>query len=304
MNRNGAENRVMPRGVLTPSTLQTPKARRTIGIFAVLAARKSTSATGCQELVPRFFIVYSLYVSLISDKRMKEVKRVPVTTQIVESIKESIVSGQFSFGDKLPTEGKLCGLLKASRSSIREALRQLQAEGYVELLPGRGAFVRDNQSHDYNTVRRWFVDASPNLRDFTEVREALEPLAVRMAIERGTAAECKLLQKIHEDFKAAAKENNISTLAALDEKFHTQIMIMAHNSLLSSISELLNSKLKEYRIRSISMKESSNNTVREHNKILACIIKKDSRAATDAMRSHLEAVKKELRQATDTWQAV
>jgi GntR family transcriptional repressor for pyruvate dehydrogenase complex len=221
---------------------------------------------------------------------MKAVERVPVTTQIAESVRESIVKGQFQIGDKLPPEIKLCELLKASRSSVREALRQLQAEGYVELLPGRGAFVRHNQSHDYDTVRRWFIAASPNLRDFTEVREALEPLAVRMAVERGTATEYKTLESIHNDFSAAAKENNVSALAGLDEKFHTQIITMSHNSLLGNINDILNSELKEYRIRSISVKANSENTVREHARILVSIRKKDAHTAAAAMLSHLGMV--------------
>jgi len=221
---------------------------------------------------------------------MKVVKRVPVTTQIAESIRKSIIKGQFHIGDKLPPEVKLCDILKVSRSSIREALRQLQAEGYIELLPGRGAFVRDNQSHDYNTVRRWFIASNHNLRDFTEIRGVLEPLAVRMAVERGTAAEYETLENIHNDFAAAAKENNVSTLANLDEKFHTQIVIMSHNSLLSNINDILNLKLKEYRVRSISVKADSENTVKEHEKILLSIKKKDAGAATSAMLAHLEMV--------------
>jgi GntR family transcriptional repressor for pyruvate dehydrogenase complex len=116
-----------------------------------------------------------------------------------------------------------------------------------------------------------------------------------MAVERGTAAEYKDLQKIHEDFVAAAKENNVSTLATLDEKFHTQIITMAHNSLLSSISDLLNSKLKEYRVRSISVKSDSQNTVREHQRILTCIGKKDSRAAVVAVKSHLDMVLEDMK---------
>lgn len=230
---------------------------------------------------------------------MKAVKRVPVTTQIAESVRDSIVKGQFHVGEKLPPEVKLCELLNVSRSSIREALRQLQAEGYVELLPGRGAFVRDNQSHDYDTVRRWFIAASPNLRDFTEVREVLEPLAVRMAVERGTAAEYKKLESIHHDFVTSAAENNVSALAGLDEKFHTQIVNMSHNSLLGTITGLLNSELRDYRVRSISVKKNSKNTVKEHEKILAGIKKKDSRAAASAMLSHLGMVLDEMRKVID-----
>jgi GntR family transcriptional repressor for pyruvate dehydrogenase complex len=230
---------------------------------------------------------------------MKTIQRVSVITQIAESIRDSIVNGQFHIGDKLPSEAKLCEVLTVSRSSLREALRQLQAEGYVELRAGRGAFVRDNQRHDYDTVRRWFIAATPNLEDFTEVREAVEPLAVRMAIKRGTEHEFRILEKIHEDFIAANKERNVSALANLDEKFHTQIVTMAHNSLLSRINDLLNSELKEYRVRSISVKKTSDNTVREHRRILMCIKKRDTKAASSAMLFHLDMSLNDMRKVVD-----
>ena len=230
---------------------------------------------------------------------MKAIKRVPIATQVVESIRQSIVKGQFHVGEKLPPEVKLCEILQVSRSSIREALRHLQAEGYVELLPGRGAFVRDNQSYDYNAVRRWFIASSPNVRDFCEVRGVMEPLAARMAVERGTVEEYKTLQDIHDDFVDAAKENNVSELASLDEKFHTQIAAMSHNSLLSNINDILNSELKEYRIRSISVKANSKNTVKEHKQILMGIKKKDSSAASAAMLFHLDMVLSDIRKVLD-----
>jgi len=84
--------------------------------------------------------------TLMSNNGMSVIKRIPVTAQIAESIREAIVKGHFQIGDKLPPELKLCEMLKVSRPSIREAMQLLQAEGYVELLPGRGAFVRESKS--------------------------------------------------------------------------------------------------------------------------------------------------------------
>ena len=219
---------------------------------------------------------------------MKSVKRVSVTKQIVESIKESIISGQFTVGEKLPAENKLCELLKVSRSSIREAMQALQVEGYVELIPGRGAFVRDNNSHDYDTVRKWFIDSVPTLEDYTEVREAIEPLAIRMAIQRGTEEELENLIQIHKEFIEAEKVKNVSLMAKLDEKFHTQIVLMSHNSLLNKINTLLASELKKYRVMSISVKEHSDNTIREHDLICESIKNRDARLATSAMLKHLD----------------
>ncbi len=223
----------------------------------------------------------------LSYNMMRTVKRVPVAKQVIDSIKESIINGRFEVGEKLPPEVKLCEMLGVSRSSVREALQALQVEGYVELIPGRGAFVRDNQSHDYNTVRKWFIETAPTLEDYTEVREAIEPLAVRMAIQRGNDAELEVLLRIHGDFIAAEAENNVTLMASLDEQFHSQIMLMSHNVLLEKINTLLNHELKKYRVMSISVKEHSDNTIREHELICESIRKKDPRLATSAMLKHL-----------------
>jgi GntR family transcriptional repressor for pyruvate dehydrogenase complex len=218
---------------------------------------------------------------------MKEIKRVSVTTQVIDSIRESILDGQFTIHQKLPSELKLCEMLNVSRSTVREAIRTLQAEGYVELVAGKGAFVRDNQKHDYETIRKWFIESAPNLRDSTEVREAFEPLQARMAIQRGTEEELAELRRIHQAFIDANKENNVSALASLDEQFHTQICIMAHNGLLEKINMLSIMELRKYRLLSISVKESSENTIVEHGLILKAMEEKDQNRVTTAMLAHL-----------------
>ena len=72
---------------------------------------------------------------------MQEIVRISLTDTVADMLKKSIESGEFAPGDKLPPETKLCEDLKVSRTCIREAIRVLQAMGYVEIKHGKGAFV-------------------------------------------------------------------------------------------------------------------------------------------------------------------
>ena len=218
---------------------------------------------------------------------MKEIKRISVTTQVIDSIRDSIIKGTYPIGSKLPAEVQLCSLLAVSRSTIREAMRSLQAEGYVELISGKGAFVKSNLSHDYNTIRSWFIEAAPTLKDTTDVREALETLQVRMAVARASNEELQELEAIHCSFIEKNKESNVSALAALDEQFHTQICKMSHNPLLLKINELMAMELKRYRHMSISVKTSSENTIREHELIISALRERDQHKAAAYLLAHL-----------------
>ena len=226
---------------------------------------------------------------------MEIIKRVPVTKQVSDSIKESIINGTYPVGSRLPSEASFCESLQVSRSSVREAIRELQAEGYIELKTGKGAYVCDNQMHDYDTVRNWFIETAPNLEDFSEVREAIETLAVRLAAERRTDSELAALLQIHEKFKTAAAQNNISEMALLDEQFHTAIIGMAHNTLLTKLMFLVNAELKKYRVMAISVKKNSDNTISEHERIYESIRIQEPRVASSAMLEHLAMSMAEMR---------
>ena len=74
---------------------------------------------------------------------MEPIKRVPIVQQVEEKIRQLIESGQYGPGEKLPAEMDLCQRLGVGRGTIREAFRLLQARGYVEIKPGRGALVAE-----------------------------------------------------------------------------------------------------------------------------------------------------------------
>jgi GntR family transcriptional repressor for pyruvate dehydrogenase complex len=193
-------------------------------------------------------------------------------------------------GAKLPSELSLCGTLSVSRSTIREALRVLQTLGYVELKPGQGAFVRDTDPHDKETIRRWFKESAPKLEDLIEVRVSLEILAVRKAVENCSRAGVKKLFAIHASFVRAVDAFNVSDISQYDEAFHKQIFSMSNNTLLINLYNIVAVELQKYRVMSFSLKENGLNAIKPHRKIAEAIRNRDAADAVSQMGKHLKLV--------------
>ena len=115
---------------------------------------------------------------------MKSIERMPVVEQVTARLKEYIQSDERQVGEKLPTERELCDDLNVGRSTLREAVRILQASGFVENRPGKGAFIANKEGYVVKDAVQWISENKVSLRDFIEVRMAIEELAIRLAIER------------------------------------------------------------------------------------------------------------------------
>ncbi|MBK5200557.1 MAG: FadR family transcriptional regulator [Spirochaetaceae bacterium] len=225
---------------------------------------------------------------------MKNEPKIPIAKQVSSSIKDSIIKGEYKIGEKLPAETKLSELLGVSRSSIREALMELQAQGFVELKAGRGAFVYDNKPHDYQSLKQWFIESAPTLEEYNQVRRSIEPNVAFYASINGTVKEKEELMKIHLSFVSAESEANVAKLAKLDEEFHSCIFKMSHNSVFIQMNQFLNIGLKQYRVKSIAFKENSLNTVKEHGAICMAIVQGNSEEAQKYMINHLNVSDSEI----------
>jgi GntR family transcriptional repressor for pyruvate dehydrogenase complex len=231
---------------------------------------------------------------------MNAAVRVPIIDQVVESIKESNIGGEIEVGAKLPAEHALCKTLAVSRSTVREAFRVLQTLGYVELKPGRGAFVRDTSSHDIDTIRNWFRESIPRLEDFTEVRGALELLAVRMAVRCCKDDEIRILEDLHAAFVKAVALGNVSEIARLDEEFHSRIFSMTRNTLLVNLNKLVAAEFKKYRVMSFSVEANCLSAVGPHGRILAAIKRRDADDGAARMAEHLNLIKSDMEMMVDS----
>jgi len=221
-------------------------------------------------------------------KRIARIEKISITEQVVKRIEELIRSGVFTVGEKLPTEMELREQLGVGRSTIREAFRVLQALGLIELRPGKGAFVKKINDNTYETIRNWFVEKEAELSELMEVRMAIEPLAIKLAIQRATPKQIEQIKEIHEAFKQAVKKFDTIELATLDESFHQAIIEASNNGLLMKIGRLIADAFVEYRTRSFAVKENVSHALDPHEQIVKALLNRDVKGAVKGLQRHLE----------------
>lgn len=221
---------------------------------------------------------------------MLPVKKTPIVEQVINKIRSSIIEGAFEEGSKLPAEQALCKSLNVSRSTLREAFKVLQTMGYVELKPGRGAYVLNATPNATMDVRDWFIVNAPKLTDLMEVRQAIEILAIKTAVKQGSDAEFAEVLEVNEKFIQAVKIHNTVDMAIFDETFHKKLVNMSHNSLLMNLNDMLANAFKSYRSISFLVQKNGENAVGAHKEILAALKAKDIKWAMKSIESHFTMV--------------
>lgn len=225
---------------------------------------------------------------------MESVKRVPVVQQVVDNIKTYLFSGEVAVGDKLPVEKELCEQLGVGRGTIREAFRMLEATGYVELRPGKGAFAARTTEIELNDIMQWFTEHKVETKDFLEVRMAIEPLSVRLAIERCSDEDVVRLEQLHQKFVKAVNAKDVSNIVIYDESFHGAIVEFSRNQLLISISKQVQMNVKNFRSRTFYIPQNAENAIAPHQKILEAFQKRDAVSGEHNMQLHLSLVESDL----------
>lgn len=226
---------------------------------------------------------------------MKPVKKLSVIDQVVNSIQDLISSKGLTVGSRLPSELALCETLSVSRSTVREAYKILQTMGYVELKRGKGAFVRNTGPHDYESIKNWFMASASTVEEFTEVRGALESLAIRMAIKNGSSEEIDGLETINKKFMTAFSTHDVAELVNLDELFHAQIISMTRNRLLISLNSLVSAEFKKYREMSLSLERNAKSAIGAHHNIVEAIKTRDESRGIAEVMHHLHLVVADMR---------
>ncbi len=220
---------------------------------------------------------------------MKPITRLSITDQVVETLKENIMNGTYSKGDKLPPEHELSQQLQVGRSTIREAMRVLQAINYVEIIHGRGAFVAEPKDITENAVKNWFAVNSYKITDIMDVRLTVEQMSVRLCVKNMTQKELTELHEIQQNFiDAVHMDESSNKLALYDEYFHRCIAQGSHNPLLVTINQQISDSMRSYRMHSFSIRVNCINAVQPHQNIISAIEMRDVQKAEAAMASHIK----------------
>lgn len=222
----------------------------------------------------------------------RQVKKVRVSDTVVGQIISLIEDGTLKPGDHLPGERELVNKFQVARASVREALRILEFQGFIEVQSGKGAFiVGDSESADDSVVRRWFKVHASEYLELLEVREALESLAARLA---ATKASQELIEEMEATLIEADKwiaEKDLTSLVFLDRKFHRLIVDASGNHLLSSLIEMTVDALVGPRLSLFHLPERAKISWSQHRAIFDAIKAHDPILAEQAMGDHMASLK-------------
>lgn len=197
----------------------------------------------------------------------------PLRDIVFENLRNAILEGDLKAGKRL-MEVQLAEQLGVSRTPIREAIRKLELEGLVVMLPRKGAYVANMSFKD--------------LIDVLEIRASLEGLAAYLASERHREEDIAELERVANEFEKSVRETDIDNVLKKDIEFHEKIFSMANNKKLYQLINSLWEQVHRFRMTYVSDYEASLSLVDEHNKILEAIKCGDSELAKKYATEHIE----------------
>ena len=192
--------------------------------------------------------------------------------RVHDHLREEIISGRLTPGTELH-EVALAESLGVSRWPIREALWRLAAEGLVTVRPRRGAVVRALSTEE-------FLEAY-------QVREALEMMAVRLAVPRLTAGHIQALQGLVDDMSALADSADVLGFFEANAAFHQTFFEAAGNRMLAEMYRQLRNQIDRHRLRSLELRGNVRRSIAEHKAILRAIRAGDAERAVHLVSEHI-----------------
>lgn len=213
-----------------------------------------------------------------------------LSQQITNELGRAIISGHYTSQTGLPTEGKLCEQFKISRTAIREAVKMLAAKGLVTSRPRQGISIQSSDAWNlYDTdVLSWLLQSSPSLyvlKDFLQVRMAIEPQAAVIAAKRADKA---CIEKI-----AAASQAMFDAVDQADEamheadlRFHIAILYASGNPFFIKLREFIRTALTVSIHYTTPAKGSAMSIAEDHGKVYNAIASGDAERAKGLM-AHL-----------------
>lgn len=203
----------------------------------------------------------------------------PLRDVVFNTLRQAILTGELKPGERL-MEIHLANRLGVSRTPIREAIRKLELEGLVKMIPRRGAEVAQITEKSMN--------------DVLEVRRAMDVLCVELACERISDEELERLKKACTDFEQAVKTKDAKRIAQADVALHDIILHATGNMRLIQLVNNLSEQMYRYRFEYIKDFSQHERLVEEHRIIYESLVQKDKETASQAAKTHIDNQKKAI----------
>ncbi|MCD6526427.1 MAG: GntR family transcriptional regulator [Desulfuromonas sp.] len=191
--------------------------------------------------------------------------------KILENIRDAILKGTLKAGERV-SEPDLAERYGISRTPIREAFRQLESEGYLTVVPRKGAVVTALSERD--------------VEEFYSIKSILEGYAARLAAEKLTDKEIERLVTINDRLAKLATSGDVKTFFRVHNEFHEQFIRASGNEKLLELIQQLLKKFDRLRIASMSLPGRMEISVQEHVKIIEAFKQRDGDAADRLVRKN------------------
>jgi len=195
-----------------------------------------------------------------------------LSENIADSIRAAIIKGEFKPGEKIP-EGDLAETMGISRTPLREAFRKLENEGFIEIIPRKGAVVTG-------------IDPG-EVYDLYEIKSTLEGLAARLASTRMKEKDIERLEKINEELKKMIDKNDLEAFYRSHTKFHEVFVKLSANRRLMQMISNLSDHFKRYGIVTLTLPGQYENAINQHGEIIQAFKNRDEKAVEEKVRNNV-----------------
>ena len=195
-----------------------------------------------------------------------------VREHALDKLRNAISRGLYPPGMRL-VERELCEALGVSRTSVREALRQLQAENLIEVGKRRNITVA--------------VISSKDAEDIYLMREMLETLAVKRFVARADETAIKKLVRIHKDLRKVLNKGDVRELALMASEFYETILVNSDSKVIADMARQLLTRVNYLRMRSMAEPHRLEDGIHEWDRLIEAIVAGNANAAAKAMSDHL-----------------
>ncbi len=226
-------------------------------------------------------------------KLFKPVKKIRVYEEIVGKVKDMIEKGRLKSGDQLPGERELAEVFNVSRSSVREALRALESQGFLESRQGEGTYIASKPVESLvNPLAAFISTEKDSQMELFEMRRVIEPQLAFLAAERATQDDIALMEQALDLQEEAVARGEVGT--DVDKTFHYIMAKATKNKFLLRMTDSVMDLLSESRDKYLQVEGRPEKSIARHRQVLDAIKAGDAKRAAKLMRAHLEDIEEGL----------
>ncbi len=200
-------------------------------------------------------------------------RQLTLRERIVAFVKDSIINGRLKPGERVP-EHEIAENFGISRTPIREAFRQLESEGFITVIPRKGAVVSPITAKDVS--------------EFYAIKSLLEGYAAGLACTKFTEKELKKLTQINRQMQRCATKNDVQGFYRLDNQFHEVFLSSCGNDKLCVLAHQIAQQFERFRIMALSMPGRMKISIKQHEDIIKAFTERKADIVEKLVRANAE----------------